>query len=90
MLEKEYMLTVNYSVFRQELKTFLDKVSQSHVPMIVTRSKGEDVVVLSKSDYDSMEETYYLMKNPANAARLLKGIEEYKQGKVMEKELVDN
>lgn len=83
------MLTINYSVFRQELKTFLDKVSLSHTPLIVTRSKGEDVVVLSKSDYDSLEETYYLMKSPANATRLLKGIEEYKQGKVIEKELFD-
>lgn len=83
------MLTVNYSVFRQELNTFLDKVSESHIPMIVTRAKGEDMVVLSKSDYDSLEETFYLMKSPANAARLLKGIEEYKQGKVMEKELID-
>jgi len=83
------MLTVNYSVFRQELKTFLDKVSLSHSPMIVTRSKGEDVVVMSKSDYDSLEETYYLMKSPANAARLLKGIEDYKQGRFIEKELID-
>jgi len=83
------MLTVNYSVFRQELKTFLDKVSLSHSPMIVTRSKGEDVVVMSKSDYDSLEETYYLMKSPANAARLLKDIEDYKQGRFIEKEFID-
>lgn len=83
------MLTVNYSVFRQELKSFLDKVSLNRIPMIVTRSKGEDVVVMSKSDYDSLEETYYLMKSPANAARLMKALEEYNQGKAMEKELIE-
>ncbi|MCY1307546.1 Antitoxin YefM [compost metagenome] len=78
------MLTVNYSVFRQELKSFLDKVSLHRIPMIVTRSKGEDVVVMSKSDYDSLEETFYLLRSPANAARLMKAIEEYNEGKAME------
>ncbi|MFN8430173.1 MAG: type II toxin-antitoxin system prevent-host-death family antitoxin [Spirosomataceae bacterium] len=83
------MLTINYSSFRQDLKNFLDKVNLNSIPLIVTRAKGQDVVVMSKADYDSMEETFYLLKNPANAARLLKGIEEYKKGKITERELIE-
>jgi antitoxin YefM len=83
------MLTVNYSTFRQDLKTFLDNVNISHTPLTVTRSKGEDVVVLSKADYDSMEETFYLLKNPANARRLLQGLADFEKNKGLEKSLLD-
>lgn len=83
------MLTINYSSFRQDLKSFLDKVNLSHIPLIVTRAKGEDVVVMSKSDYDSMEETFYLLKNPVNASRIQKGLEQYESGKFVERELIE-
>jgi antitoxin YefM len=84
------MLATSYSNFRQDLKAYFDKVNSQHTPLLVTRAKGEDVVVLSKEDYDSMEETFYLLKNPKNALRLLQGIEELNQGKGLEKELIEN
>ena len=66
------MQVTTYTNFRQQLKSYLDKVRNSHSPLYVTSTNGEDIVVLSKSDYESMEETFYLLKSPANAARLLK------------------
>jgi antitoxin YefM len=36
-----------------------------------------------------MQETFYLLKSPKNAARLLKGIEEYQKGKSFEKKLME-
>ena len=83
------MEITNYTNFRQNLKTFLDKVFSDHRPLFVTRSKGEDVVVMSKSDYESMQETFYLLKSPENAARLLKGIEEFEKGLGEEKQLLE-
>ncbi|MCP9756419.1 type II toxin-antitoxin system prevent-host-death family antitoxin [Lacihabitans sp. CCS-44] len=83
------MLTINYSSFRQDLKAFLDKVNLSHSPLIVTRAKGEDVVVMSKADFDSMEETFYLLKSPKNAERLLRSIAQLEQGKFSERELIE-
>lgn len=78
-----------YTSFRQNLKSFLDKVLINHSPLFVTRSSGEDVVVLSKSDYESMQETFYLLKSPNNATRLLKGLKEYEQGLGQEKKLIE-
>ena len=78
-----------YTSFRQNLKSFLDKVLINHSPLFVTRSSGEDVVVLSKSDYESMQETFYLIKSPNNATRLLKGLKEYEQGFGQEKKLIE-
>jgi antitoxin YefM len=78
-----------YSNFRQNLKSFLDTIFENKTPLFVTRSKGEDVVVLSKSDYESMEETIYLLSSPKNAERLASGIKEYEQGKGQRQELID-
>lgn len=83
------MEITTYTAFRQNLKAFLDKVLVSHTPLFVTRTNQEDVVVLSKADYESMQETFYLLKSPENALRLLRGIEEYEQGKGEEKNLLE-
>jgi antitoxin YefM len=74
------MEVTTYTSFRQQLKSYLDKVRKNHTPLFVTSANGEDVVVLSKSDYESMEETFYLLKSPKNALRLLQGIEDYEKG----------
>jgi antitoxin YefM len=83
------MLATSYSNFRQDLKLFFDKVNSQHTPLLVTRAKGEDIVVLSKADYDSMEETFYLLKSPNNASRILKSIEQLTNGQGAEKQLIE-
>lgn len=83
------MEITTYTAFRQHLKSFLDKVLSNHSPLFVTRANGEDVVVLSKSDYESMQETFYLLKSPVNAKRLLDGLEEYEKGLGQEKILIE-
>lgn len=84
------MEITNYTTFRQSLKFYLDKVYSNHTPLFVTRAKGEDVVVMSKADYDSMQETFYLLQNPTNAVRLEKGLKDYEKGLMQKQELIDN
>lgn len=83
------MEIVSYSNFRQNLKSFMDLVLSTRSPLFISRSKGEDVVVLSKSDYESMQETLYLLGSTKNSERLARGIEEYEQGKGVKRELID-
>ena len=83
------MQITTYTNFRQRLKSYLDSVRNNHTPLIVTSANSEDVVVLSKSDYESMEETFYLLKSPANAARLLKSMEDYETGLGQERGLIE-
>jgi antitoxin YefM len=45
------------------------------------------MVVLARSDYESMKETLHLLGNPNNAKRLFDGIKEYEQGKVVTKSI---
>ncbi len=73
-------MIVAYSDFRQNLKAYLDKVFKHHTPLYVTRTGGENIVVLSESDYESLMETFHLMKSPKNARRLQRAVEQYKWG----------
>jgi len=82
-------MITTYSDFRQKLKTYLDEVFKSNSPLFVTRTKGENIVVLSESDYESIMETFYLLRSPKNAERLQRSIEQYQQGKGEAKELIE-
>lgn len=56
---------------------------------MITRRHSEDAVVMSLDDYNSLMETVYLLRSPANAEHLNKSIAQYKAGKVSERELSD-
>ncbi|MFY0628140.1 MAG: type II toxin-antitoxin system prevent-host-death family antitoxin [Reichenbachiella sp.] len=81
------MELTTYTNFRKNLKSYLDKVYESHDPLIVTRTHGEDVVVLSKTDYNSIMETFYLLRSPKNAKRIFESLSELDEGKGYEKTL---
>ena len=82
------MEITTYTNFRQNLKAYLDLVFSSRVSLFVTRTKGEDVVVLSKTDYESMQETIHLLSSPKNAERIAVALKEYEEGKGETKELI--
>ena len=70
-----------YSEVRHDLKNVMDEACNNHEPILITRRKGESVVLLSLEDYESILESEYLLSSPANAARLLKSLEESRSGK---------
>jgi len=45
------------------------------------------LVVMSKEDYTSMEETLYLLSSPKNAERLMESIAQFQEGKTVEQKL---
>lgn len=83
------MKTLTYSETRQNLAQTMDKVINDHAPIIITRTKGKgDVVMMSLEEYESLQETFYLLKSPKNAKRLVDAIKGLENGKGLEKELI--
>ena len=80
---------VSYTELRQNLKKHLDKVCDDRAPLVVTRRNAEPVVVLSLADYESLEETLYLLSHPANAEHLRKSIAEADAGKLTTHDLIE-
>ena len=75
---------VSYTELRQNLRKHLDSVCESRAPLVVTRQNGEPVVMLSLAEYESLEETLHLLRDPANAERLLRSVKEAEAGKLVE------
>jgi antitoxin YefM len=69
------MTALTYTAARENLATTMDRVCRDHDPVIITRNRDQAVVMLSLDDYESLQETAYLLRSPANAKRLLASID---------------
>lgn len=82
------MNAMSYSETRANLKEVMDRVVEDHTPLLITRQKGEAVVMVSLADWRSMEETAYLLSSPANAKALRESIARLNAGLGEEHELI--
>ena len=75
------MNAISYTSARENLASTMDRVCADHTPVIITRNRDQSVVMLSLEDFESLEETAYLIRSPANAKRLLEAIHALESGK---------
>jgi antitoxin YefM len=84
------MQTIPYSRLRRKLEALLDQVATDGQPLVITRGRGKPAVVLAPfEDFMSWEETFHLLRSPANAARLREVIEEFEKGVGTERKLIE-
>lgn len=83
------MDAIPYTRLRSNLASEMDRVCEDHAPVIVTRKASSSVVMISLEDYESLEETSYLLRSPKNARRLLESIMELEAGRGVERELAE-
>lgn len=81
------MDAITYSAARANLASTMDRVCNDHEPIIITRNGEQSVVMLSLEDFQAMEETAYLLRNPANAKRLISAAAQLSAGQGVEREL---
>lgn len=73
------MTAITATDARKTLFGLIQQVNDDHTAVEVVSRHG-NVVIMSKDDYDAMTETAYLLRNPANAERLLGSIERARRG----------
>ncbi|MYZ11665.1 type II toxin-antitoxin system prevent-host-death family antitoxin [Streptomyces sp. SID2999] len=66
-------MTMSASEARRELFSLIKRVNDDHTPVRIT-SGGGDAVLMSADDYESWQETVYLLRSPANARRLMEAV----------------
>ena len=84
------MEVVNFSELRKEMNRVMDACCNNHDITVVTRQKKPPVVIMSLKEFNALEETLYLMKNPNNYAQLLKSIKHVQRGQVKPHTLIED
>lgn len=76
------MNAVNYTTARKNLAGMMDRVCQDCDTVIITKNNNCAVVMMPLSDYESLMETDYLLRNKANADHLRKSMASAERGRV--------
>jgi antitoxin YefM len=79
--------TVNEA--KNNLDRLIEQVTADAEPTIICGDQGQKAVLLSLDEFNSWQETLYLLSNPANATHLRQSIAEAKAGKTLERELIE-
>ena len=83
------MRTMSYTESRARYAEVLDAVVDDREEVVITRAGREPAVIVSLDDYESLKETAYLLRSPANARRLLESIDQLEAGKGVERDLAE-
>jgi antitoxin YefM len=81
-------MAVTASEARRNLFPLIEQVNDDHVSVEITSRRGR-AVLMSLADYESLQETAYLLRAPANARRLLEAIRQAADGEREEHPLAE-
>jgi len=74
------MRVLNYSDFRKNLAQSLNSVNDDREIVVVSRTKGKNVVVMDLDEYNAIQETLHLTSSAKNRQRLAESIQEMNDG----------
>jgi antitoxin YefM len=83
------MTVISVSEAKRNLEEVIKRVMDDAEPAVLRTDTGDEVVLISREEFNSWRETIYLLSSPANAAHLRKSIEEALAGQNEEKELIE-
>ena len=81
------MNAITYTAARENLASTMDRVCEDRNPLIITRKRNQSVVMISLDDYESLQETAYLLRSPVNAKRLIDSVEAIEKGTLVTREI---
>ena len=68
------MLAVNYTCLRDNMKRYMDQVTDDYETLIVTRKNNKNVVMMSEEMYNNLMENVHIVSSKANFEWLLIGM----------------
>lgn len=83
------MMAVNYTNLRDNMKMYMDKVTDDYETMIVTRKDNKNVVMISEESYNNLMENIYVIGNKENYDWLMKGKAQLESGQCAVHELFE-
>ncbi len=75
------MRVIQFSEERMQFKQVIEQVVADQDVAIISRRDAEDAVLMSLGTYNSLMETFHLLKSPSNAKHLEKSLKQYRRWK---------
>lgn len=84
------MRTITYSAFRRDMKTEMQRCrDDADTLLVANRDESENIVVMNADDYESLMETIRIYENPYLHDKILRGLDQAREGNGLVKELAD-
>ena len=83
------MVAVNYTTLRENMKTYMDQVTDNYETMIITRKDNKNLVMLSEETYNNLMENIYIMGNKANYDWLMESKTQLEKGEGSSRNLIE-
>ena len=83
------MNTTTINSAKQNLENLIQQVENDAEPILIMVDEDRKAVLMSEREFNSWQETIYLLSNPANAERLRKSLAEAEAGLISERELIE-
>ncbi|HSK70559.1 MAG TPA: type II toxin-antitoxin system prevent-host-death family antitoxin [Pyrinomonadaceae bacterium] len=74
------MNTTTVSSAKQNLENLIQQVENDAEPILIMLDEDRKAVLMSEREFNSWQETIYLLSNPANAEHLRKSLAEADSG----------
>lgn len=74
------MKAISFSKANRNFEAVLNTVNNNAEMVYVNQQNGNDAVIMSLAHYNSLMETLYLLKSPANSSHLFESIQQYRTG----------
>lgn len=84
-----FMLAVNYTNLRENMKSYMDRITDDYETMIVTRKDNKNIVMISEESYNNLMENVHVMRNKSNYDWLMESKAQLEKGNVSTHDLVE-
>jgi len=78
----EVLVAITATEARKKLFPLIKQVNDDRAPVEIVSNHGR-AYLIAADDYESMAETDYLLRSPANATRLMTAAEEVRSGRTL-------
>lgn len=76
------MLAVNYTNLRDNMKRYMDRLTDDYETLIVTRKNNKNIVMMSEEAYNNLMENIYIMENKENYNWLMESKKQLENGNI--------
>ena len=83
------MELISYTSLRQHLSSIMDKIELNRSVYKISRKNHQNLVMMTEDDYNSLQETLYLLSSAKNSSRLFESMKQAESGDFVEVNLED-